>query len=153
MFFITVYSDVLTFYMVSFFHVFIFSDVFGCFHCWLHLFTSLFVRCLSGTSFLCCCTVKDTDFRERSLLSGIFNITFLPAFIKASLWPAFHPWRLQVLPLWLETETQPICYQGLPQIIILTTPASFELTIIKTISYYRHLLSTRTLNLLVICVL
>ena len=50
----------------------IFTIVFGCFHCWLHLFTSvsslpwLF---LSGTSFLCCYTAKAT---------GGFYFTLLP---------------------------------------------------------------------------
>ena len=54
------------------FHFTIFTIVFGCFHCWLHLFTSvsslpwLF---LSGTSFLCCYTAKAT---------GGFYFTLLP---------------------------------------------------------------------------
>ena len=43
----------------------IINIVFGCFHCWLHWFTSLFLLChdffLSGTSFLSCYTMKATD--------------------------------------------------------------------------------------------
>ena len=33
---------------------------------------------LSGTSFLCCCTVSAMDLRELFLLSGIFYLTLLP---------------------------------------------------------------------------
>ena len=33
---------------------------------------------LSVTSFLCCCTVSVTDWRELILLSGIFYLTLLP---------------------------------------------------------------------------
>ena len=62
-FFTTVSSDVFIFL-----HAFISSDgfiflcafnyscfcFFRCFYCWLHLFNSLFLHCLSGTLFLCC---------------------------------------------------------------------------------------------------
>ena len=94
-FFITVSSDVFIFHhaFVSFsFHFF------RWFHCWLHLFSWLFLNCLWSTSFLCCCIVSATDLRECFLLSVIFYFKLLPAFIKASLGPAVLLWRLQVFP-------------------------------------------------------
>ena len=50
----------------------IFTIVFGCFHCWLYLFTSLFLLCYDffyQALFLCCYTAKAT---------GIFYLTLLP---------------------------------------------------------------------------
>ena len=82
---------------------------FGCFH-----FTNFFYRdCfLSGTSFLCCCTASATDLRE---LSRVFYFTLLPGILhnmllsRLLLEPIVLPWRLQGLPLWLETQTRSIC--------------------------------------------
>ena len=82
-FFITVSSDVfIFFFMLSFLHVFISWDVFGCFHYWLHFFTSLFLHFLWGTSFLCCCIESATDLRELFLLLGVFCLTPL-----LNIWP------------------------------------------------------------------
>ena len=82
--------SVFHFFIFSFFHVFISSDVFGCFHCWLYLFTSL--HCLLGTWFLCCycCTTSATDLRPFLTLRRFLPCTpsrhlAKPAFIKASL--------------------------------------------------------------------
>ena len=93
-----------------FFHAFISSrsHFFRCFHCWLHLFALLFLYCFSSTPFLCCCTASATDLRGRFLLSGVFYLILLPAFIKTFLGPAVLPWRLQGLPLRLKTQTRSI---------------------------------------------
>ena len=88
----------------SFLHVFISSDFFRFFHYWLHLLTSLFLHCCCY-----CCTAIAADLRERFLLSGVFFLTLLLAFIKASLGPAVLPWRLQGFPLMFKTQTWPIC--------------------------------------------
>ena len=115
-FFITVSSDVFIFL-----HAFISSDgfiflcafnyscfcFFRCFYCWLHLFNSLFLHCLSGTLFLCCYH-ECYRFERQFLLPGIFYLTLLPAFIKDSLGPAVLPWRLWGFPLKFETQTQPM---------------------------------------------
>ena len=95
-------------FMFSFLHVFISTDVFGCTHRWLHLFTSLFLHCFSGTSFLHCCTASATDLRERVLLQGVFYLTLFPAFIKASLGLVVLPWRFQVFPLRFKIQNRSI---------------------------------------------
>ena len=63
--------------MFLFLHVFISSDVLGVFIvdciCPFHCFFTVVV------------TASATDLRERFLLSGVFFLTLLPAFIKASL--------------------------------------------------------------------
>ena len=97
-------------WMFSFLHVFISlflisSDVFGCFHCWLHLFTSLF---LYGF-FAVILTASSTDLRELFLLLCIFILHSFPAIVKASLWPVILPGRLQGFSMRFETQTQPIC--------------------------------------------
>ena len=57
--------------MSSFSHVFIFSDVFGCLPCWLHLFTSLFFIVIVVTA-------TATDLKKRFLLwCGFYLILIL----------------------------------------------------------------------------
>ena len=69
---------------------------------------------LPVSSFLCCCTVSVTDWRELILLSGILYLTLLPNIWHHLLWsrlpqePALLPWRLQDLPLRFKTQAQPI---------------------------------------------
>ena len=46
---------------------------------------------------------------QRFFLSGVFYLTLLPAFIKASLGLPVLPLRLQGFPLRFETQTRPIC--------------------------------------------
>ena len=92
--------------MLLFLHVFISSDVFGCFHCWLHFFTWLFLHCLSGTSFLCCCIASATDLRERFFSLKRASFTFMIS-INVSLEQAALPWRLQGFPLRFQIQTRP----------------------------------------------
>ena len=100
------------FFTFLFLHAFISSDVLRCFHCWLHLFTSL--HCLLGTSFLYC-TASASGLREHFFTLRRFlpyttsrHLT-QPAFINASLGPTVQFWRLRYLPLRLEKQTLPIC--------------------------------------------
>ena len=87
--------------MFLFLHVFISSDVFGCFHCWLYLSISLFLHC--------CCYCECYGFERAFFTLRSFFLTLLPAFIKASLELEVQPWRLQVLPLRFEKQTRPTC--------------------------------------------
>ena len=167
-FFITVSSDVFIFHhaFVSFsFHFF------RWFHCWLHLFTWLFLNCLWSTSFLCCCIVSATDLRESFLLSVIFYFKLLPAFIKASLGPAVLLWRLQGFPLRFDTQTWPIglfephsvrqkvllgrfnlCVRDCYRLLHWLPVSSFELSILVIRIYFVRRTYYPLLNLLVICV-
>ena len=84
------------FFMFLFLDVFISSDVFGEFHCWLHLFTSLFLHCFFTIDVTAIATLR------RFLLNTPFLL--LPRL----------PWGWQFclkvpdFPLRLETQTQPI---------------------------------------------
>ena len=60
-FFITFSSDV---FISLCFHFFIFSFLLMILGVWLHLFTSLLLHCLSGTSLLCFCTTSATFLRK-----------------------------------------------------------------------------------------
>ena len=98
-------SSCFHFFLFWFFNVFDSSDVFivNCifsFHCFFTVCQVL--RCSLVTA-------STTDLRERFLLSGIFYIRLLPAFIKDSLGLAVLLWRLQGFPLRFETQAQPIC--------------------------------------------
>ena len=98
------------FFFFLFLHVFfssffVSSDVFvlDCIYS-LHCF---FIVC----PVLCFCVViaGATDLREWFLLPGIFYLTILPAFIKASLGLVVLSCRLHTFPLRFETKTWPIC--------------------------------------------
>ena len=83
-FFITVSLDVFIsscflFFMFSFLYVFISSDLFGCFHCWLHMFTSLFPQCFFTIYSLLCCYCECYGFEREgfTLRSFIPNNLYL----------------------------------------------------------------------------
>ena len=80
-------------YFFFYFFMFLFlQDVFGCFHCWLHLFTALFLHCLSGTSLLCCCTASATDLKERFYSQAFFTLN---SFLLLSRLPWGQQFRLE----------------------------------------------------------
>ena len=96
--------------MFSFNHVFVSS----CFHFFIFSILLVFIsscvhffRCFYYRLYLCC--YRECYGFERFLLSGIFYLTLLPAFIKASLVLGVQSGRLQGFPLRFETQTQPIC--------------------------------------------
>ena len=93
------------FFMYFFLHFFVSSDVFALDSIYsLHyFFTVCPVLCF------CVVTAGATDLRERFLLPGIFYLTILPAFIKASLGLVVLSCRLHTFPLRFETKTWPIC--------------------------------------------
>ena len=103
------FSDVFIFSMLSFLHASI-SSCFHFFRCFrVHLFTSLFLHCFSGTSFLCCCIASATDLRKHFLLSSVFYRILLPAFIKSPQGPAVLLWSWKGFPVRLDIQTQAIC--------------------------------------------
>ena len=83
-------SSCFRFFFFSILLIFASSDVFivDCI-CLLHCFCTV-------CEVLCFCvvTASATDLIERFLLSGIFYLTLLHAFIKASLGPTVLTWRL-----------------------------------------------------------
>ena len=83
-------------------------------HCWLHLFTSLFVSYFVVVLVLL--FYRECYGFERVLFTLRRFLPYFPsrhvaqhAFINASLGPAILPGRLKSLPLRFETQTLPIC--------------------------------------------
>ena len=81
---------------------------FRCFHCWLHLLTSLFLH-------FCCCYRECYGFETAFLILKRY-LLYTPSqhlaqtgFIKASLGLTVQPSRLKGSPPRFEKQTRPIC--------------------------------------------
>ena len=90
-------GETLVFFISSCFHSLLFSFIlvfisscfcfFSCFYCWLLLFTSLFLHCLSGTLFLCWyrkCYGSERTFFTLSRFLPCFPSWFYQGFPGAS---------------------------------------------------------------------
>ena len=79
------------FFLFSFFHVIVSSDV--------------FIFYFTVSSLLLLLPWVLGIWESIFFFSGVFYLTLLPAFIKTSLGPTVHPWRLQTFPTRFKTRT------------------------------------------------
>ena len=92
------------------FHHWFLPLFFGCFHFANFLYHDCF---LSGTPFLCCCTVSATDLGEFFYSQAFFTFHSFPTFGTTCFYQGFPGSRQpEGLLLRFKTQTQPICLFG-----------------------------------------